>query len=667
MKHGWSWASLSMLSMHVFACALYAQRAAPIQALNITGLEGDLMLDGHYRNDEQTLGSGRVSTDTDSFLREELGLQSNGYFYHPNLVDWNASVRLGLSQQRIEIDGEKYDSDGDVTGYNLSALLLKEKPVSARVYARKTDDFIDRSFARRIEMNSRVTGAEVYYKGAVPMSLLYEQRDDYEESDIRTDDESSQLWRFQADDERDPDRYTQLVFEHEDIDKTATFFLEGQPPIIQDLPDRRDDLRVSNRWYFQDGSYRHSLFGQTRVLRRRGSFNNDLFSFNQRLELQHSDTLSTFYHVQASEDDTDVQDEERLEGEAGFIKQYYQSLTVTGRVFAVDNTIDASTDQTIGTFFDLDYRKYTPIGRYTSTLGIGTDREKQTTESGQLSVIDEVHVLAGVTPQQLHEPNVVPGSVVVTDSTNTVTYIEGLDYRIQDFGQFSEIVRLVGGSIPDGAVVLVDYSSGAAENARIQNNRINWRQRLQLGESPFALLSEYRLRDEKLMSGDDPGNLNREETMLFGLEYRLEPFTIVGEYETRDERLSPSSRAYRVRGTYDQVFNDTMTTTLGADYEKLNYTDAQDFNLEPGRDYLDRYRVYGHASVKLRRDLIGRLEASYSDMKGRENDRLARVGGSLDFRRGNLTFTINAYHEEYKQEDETGTSDAVRFTLRRSF
>lgn len=649
------------------AGAVQGQSAAPIQAVNVTGLEGDLLLTGHYRIDEETRGDGRKTEEKDVFFREELGLRTSGYFYHPNLVDWNAGLRLGLTQQRIDINDDSFDSDGEVTGYNLSALFLKEKPVSMRAYARKSDDFIDRSFARQIELNTRVHGAEVYIKGQTPISILFERSDSYEESDIRTDDETTDLFRFQITDDRDTDLFTELFYEHEDTDKTATFFLDGEPPVIQDLPDRRDEVRLTNRWRFPDGDQTHSLYGQSRLLRRRGSFDNDLFSFNQRLDLEHSDTLSTFYRAQVLSDDTDTQKEDLIEGELGFIKQYYQSLTVTGRVFGSDNTFDTSAEQDFGTFFDFDYRKNTPAGRYNSSLGVGTEFTKQTSDSGELGIRDEPVVLAGVTPQQLREPNIVPGSVVVTDVNNAVTYIEGLDYRLQKFGQFTEIVRLVTGSIANGQLVLVDYEAGAAEDARFQTNRIHWRQRLQIQDTPFALISEYRLRDEKLRSGDDPGNLDRDEIILFGLEFREDPFTIVGEYEQRDQRLSPSSVSYRVRGTYDQVFNDTMTTTVGADYEELRYTDAEDFDFEPGRDFLDRYSVFAHSTVKLRRDLLTRFEASFSDMRGRDNDQLARVGVSLDYRRGNLSFTISGYHEEYEQEDETGESDVVRFTLRRSF
>ncbi len=645
-----------------------AQQSAPIQNLNITGLEGDLLLTGHYRKDHETrASSGQVTDEKDVFFREELGLRSRGYFYHPNLLEWNAGLRLGLTQQTIDINDDSFDSDGTITGYNLSGLLLREKPVSVRAYASKSDEFIDRSFARQIELNSRVHGAEILFKGATPISLLYEKSDEFEESDIRTDDETTDLLRFRITDSRDKDLFTQFTYEHEDTDKTSIFFIPGGAPIVQDLPDERDEFNLANRWRFHDGDNTHTLFGHTRMLRRRGSFNNDLFSFNQRLDYQHSDTLSTFYRGQVLSDDTDTQKDDFLEGEVGFVKKYYKSLVVTGRIFGSDRQLDSGTEQRYGTFVDLDYRKRTPVGRYSSSLGVGVDQETQTSESGELGVRDEAVVLAGVTPQRLREPNIVPGTVIVTDISNAVTFIEGIDYRLQDIGRFTEIVRLVTGTIVDGQLVLVDYASGAAEDGQFRTNRVNWRHRLQLKDLPIALIVEYRLRDEQLESGDDPGNLDREEVILLGAEFRVDPITLAGEYEQRDQRLFPSSRAYRFRGTYDQLIDDTLSFTIGGDYEKLRYIDADDFGFEPGRDFLDRYSLFAHSTVKLRRDLLARFEASFTDMRGRDNDKLARVGGSLNYRRGNLDFTISAHHEEFEQEGDDGESDVIRFTMRRSF
>ncbi len=646
----------------------HAQKGAPIQSINIVDIGGDLLFEGHYRKDHETRGASGLTTDEkDLFFREQIELRLGGYSYHPNLFDWDAALRLGVSQQRIDINQDSFDSDGTIVGYNLSGILLKEKPVSVRVYASKAEEFIDRSFARSIELDSRAHGAEVYFKSSVPISLLFEQSHTREESDLRIDDEQTDYLRFKVTDDRDRDWFTVFTYEHEDTDETSTFLSSSSPPTPQDLPDRRDELNLSNRWRFGDGLNPHRLSGSTRLLRRRGAFFNDLFSINQRLDLYHSETFSTFYRAQASYDDNQTQNDDLISGEVGLVKKYYQSLEVTGRVFGSDRQIDEGSEQVFGGFVDLDYQKRTGVGRYSSNLGLGTERETQRTAGGELSIRDEPVTLSGILPQRLGEPGIASGSIVVTDINNILTFVQGVDYRVQQIGEFTEVVRLVTGTIADGQTVLVDYTAGAARDGQFRTDRINWRHRLELDDLPVALFFEYRLRDEQIESGDDPGNLDREEVYLLGSELTFNDLTLIGEYEQRNQRLFPSSTAYRARGTYDRVFDDTLAMTLGGDYERLRYKDADAFGFEPGRDFLDRYSLFGHLTTKLRRNLIVRLEASYVDLRGRENDTLGRVGASANWSLGNLDVSISGYHAVYEQEGDDGTSDYVMFTLRRSF
>lgn len=64
----------------------------------------------------------------------------------------------------------------------------------------------------------------------------------------------------------------------------------------------------------------------------------------------------------------------------------------------------------------------------------------------------------GVTKRNIHAVN-------VTDSTGTVTYVEGTDYTVDtDVGR---IMATVGGSISDGQSLLVDYNYDATEYPKI--------------------------------------------------------------------------------------------------------------------------------------------------------------------------------------------------------
>jgi hypothetical protein len=642
-----------------------AQNNTPIQNVNITDIGGDVFILGHYRQDDETRGN-TSTNETDFFIEEGVDLNLGGYFYHPNLVDWNASVRLGLTQQRIGINEDDFDSDGTILGYNFAGIVLKEKPVSLRLFASKSDEFINRSFARAVQVDQRVEGAELLTKGAFPMSFLFEHSVDKEESDLRVDDEERSYFRYFVSDERDENYYTSLTYEHEDVEHTSDFLVPGGDVIRQDLPDQRDEVNVLNRYRFGDAANPHRLDGHFRAMQRTGFFENEIFLLDERLELAHTPTFSTFYQGIASIDDTDTQSDRSIFGELGFHKKVYESLDIVGRTIALDRQLDDGSEHSIGGFLDLDYNKNTPIGVYHSAMNIGREYQQEQFEGGQQSIRDEAITLVGVTPVFLREPNVLPGSITVTDSNNVITYVQGIDYFLQQIGTFTQVSRIPSGTIISGQTVLVDYTADAARDADFHTDLFNWSHRIDFDQIPIAIFGSYRLRDEVLDSGDDPGNLDREEVYLVGADLLLDPVTLTGEYEIRNERLFPSSTAYRFRGDLIQAM-EGYSVGAGAHYENRQYQDAQSFGFDPGEEFLETYGAFANAATKLNRNLLLRLDGSYLKTRGRENTELAAIGASAVWSYGNMELSIGASYEIFEQEGDEGDSILLNFAVRRSF
>src|SRR6267378_1330880 len=76
-----------------------------------------------------------------------------------------------------------------------------------------------------------------------------------------------------------------------------------------------------------------------------------------------------------------------------------------------------------------------------------------------VSVTNESHVLIGTTPTSLGNSNVVLTSVVVADSTGTVTYTNGVDYTLTGNADGSaSLQRTSDSTIPDGSQVSVSYN-----------------------------------------------------------------------------------------------------------------------------------------------------------------------------------------------------------------
>jgi hypothetical protein len=80
-------------------------------------------------------------------------------------------------------------------------------------------------------------------------------------------------------------------------------------------------------------------------------------------------------------------------------------------------------------------------------------------QTNQLSVTNEPQTLNGTNAAQLNDPNIVPGTVSVADSTGTNFYASGQDYLLTTNGVETLLARATNSSIPDGATVLVSYNA----------------------------------------------------------------------------------------------------------------------------------------------------------------------------------------------------------------
>ncbi len=520
--------------------APFARRTYPIKTLAVTDRHARAFVNGDVRS-EQEKRAGVKTTESDSFFEEGIDYFLKGYAYHPNLVDWNAQFRLGLSQQTTKINSRSYDTNGNLLGYTLSALLLQQKPLSVRLTASDNDEYLQRSFARANEYKTSRQSVELISRYLVSSSLLWENVRSDEISDQRETKRHTRRLRFSAESRTNPDQFISLVYEHEDTAQTATFIPQSGPIVVQNQPTKRDDVNISDVIRFGPKDAKSTLSGRARYQKRSGFFPDDIITLEQRLDLVHTPTFSTFYHGIYNSEKTETEKDVLTLAEAGFLKKIYGSLQFGGRVTISSRDFGTGTEDTVGAFINADYRKHTDVGLYQATLLVGREREKQTSTTGVKPVIDESVTLSGVAFVPLAEPNVLPGTVVVTTADHSFTYREGIDYDLDTVGVTTRIARLGGGLIGDPETVLVSYSVRAGTKDTFNRTLVTWTNRLGLKWIPVWLYVNYRLRDEELTSGTDPGNLDRVATTLLGVEYRYRGLTAAVEHEMRDERLSPSS------------------------------------------------------------------------------------------------------------------------------
>jgi hypothetical protein len=654
------------------APARAAQKKMPIQPLGITQFGGDLLINGNMQTQSQTAADKKVTTESESFFDETLSINSAGYIYHPNLLEWFGGIRGGFVQQSITVNDQTTVGPGQVKGYNISGTFLREKPVSVMLFSSDTRSFINRDFASSTDLKSTRNGGQVMLKGDVPMTLMFEKVTMDENSGLRTDQRTTRHIKYTASQERFKDAQIEFFYDHEETDEIVTFRpSQGGQQTKDQLPYIRDEADLMSLIKFGPAEYSSTLGLHGRTMQRLDTFPEHMRSGDLNLNLAHTKNFSTFYRASYSEDQTEVDQERNANGSVGFSQQVYDSLTITGHVDGQKFQFPDGMRTQKGEFLSLDYQKKTPIGRYSSSLMLGVQDTSEQTKNGEEAIRGESVTFIGfLTFVPLSGRNIVPGSIRVWNTTRTIEYQAGLgkDYDLQTIGATTSIEPLPGGLIGPAQKVLVDYIVTAAKSAAWRTDFSTWDNRLQLPEGiPITLYYNFNRQADHLTSGDDPGNLDIQTGRLGGAQFEQWGLTLTGEHETRDMKLSPPTTANRARVQYMAHIARDVDLSLGGSNEHLMYRNAQQFGMQPGRDRLYTLQGFARATFRLQRNLLFHMEAEYDKTQGLENRVLKHVGVGVEWSYRDLEINVEVKQSDYVQEKTSGQSQSLLFSVRRRF
>ena len=104
-----------------------------------------------------------------------------------------------------------------------------------------------------------------------------------------------------------------------------------------------------------------------------------------------------------------------------------------------------------------DYTKKIPFGQLRLSYHYYRHNQENESEEVPRQILNEPHILLDGSPELLDKPYVDISSVVVKDNTGTIIYQENLDYILVERNNFVEVQRVLGGLIPNGGQILVDY------------------------------------------------------------------------------------------------------------------------------------------------------------------------------------------------------------------
>lgn len=565
---------------------------------------GELELLWRYRSESRDFPDGTGDDVSENHFEETISLETRGHIYHPNLVELNLAATVGLSQSFFDINDESSTDNGFINEYDLNALILRKEAAPVTLYTRRTQDLINREFGPTLDNVIMTTGAVWDIRSKALPTRLEIYRSDQKQSGITGDDGTS-----------DSDfELTQNVFTWHSEARPREGHLLTWDYTLSQVTEQTSGFEDNDYW-LNDANLSYSIdFG----LEQRSNFLSSLTVYDQsgdfplfrarwleQLRLYHGPSFETRYAFAYDRQSfTNVEDEtldqDRVRGTAGFTHRLYDSLETRANVGTeyVDRSDDSGSTEY---FADLtfDYNKQVPFGDLNLFLTLAYDWQDNQQQVSATPFVDVQRQFSDPAPIILVGNGIDPESIRITDPSGIVLYRPGDDYTVTPFADRVEINRTVGGRIPNGQTVLIDYLLvPQAENTTTTTFfGFGGRYDIELGADSVLSLHARYARQEQTIDSDDPGGFtpNSFTDIIYGVEYRFRDLTVGVEQENRDATISPFD-ATRYYATYAHRFSRDLLLNLNATYTQIEYTDED--------NEVDLLAVSCSAQYRLTRELF---------------------------------------------------------------
>lgn len=489
-------------------------------------------------------------------LEERLRLSLRGSVYHPRFLTWYLSGGGSLLQGRLRATGIGSDTDERARWRYLARIsLLPTHRYGLQLEAGRRDDEV-------LELHSgSLHSVEERYRAAARWSGPILLRGEGLWIDQRADGDTIH---------RDELRRRAWVTARREDPTLGRFELR------YDYDDLEDRIR-STDYAQQRGTFHHRAQSADRVhalqtrlgaLKRTGLSRYQILEASERYLFRPTRRWLLSLGGGWSQNERSGERITNTRGEAGVSYSLYRSLTLRVTGAAQDQQSRRGRERRYQPGAAISYRKRIPHGLLSLSYRGWVHEVDRNIDEQLLAVIDEPVVVQDAATTLLAREDVVPATVLVTDTTGATIYTAGVDYQLQTVGRRTELVRIATGAIADGQTVLVDYDYTVTGDVRFRNYAHDARASYFIGGflRPFA---ELRLNRPERLGGT--GRLpDRTTEQRYGVELRLE--RVRGRVLYEDvERTSGSYRSWGGDAAVDLVVSPSGRLTVGGSALRTDY------------------------------------------------------------------------------------------------
>ena len=646
--------------------------AQPNTPRELTGVEftdfgGHVDFVLRWRDRDQTSKTTPSETRSEETIFEEsLTLETEGYIYHPNFLEFGLAGTFGLTQEEFEevVDGQERSStqDGELYEFDVDALIFKKRAFPITVFAHRGRGLVPRPFLPSLETTTTNYGFTwQYVSKKTPINLQFSH----------TDAKLSPLLVARGPDDEGRQKNTELRFEaayhfsdHHVLSLLYEYESVEEEPFEVDYD--ANEITLTHRLGFGD-RHRHHLRSEINYRDQHGTIDLERVRWREDLRLEHSDTLQSRFRFEAldrrrgtrSGDVADV-DEESFLLSGSLRHQLYQSLTSQVRLFARKQEFEPDLDITRwGGQANATYRKTNPWGVLHANYGFRVEWNDQDGPPQVAEVIDEPQTFQDPDPIILRNRNILVGSISLKAQDRVTIYQRGRDFVLRLIGNLVEIERVVTGRISNGETVLVDYrfSFGGSFDLDTVAHQFGIRQDFEFGLTPYY---RFDWQDQSLSPASATGAIAEDITAhVVGIEYRKAALRLFAEYEDHDSTINPFISS-RYGASYAHKFKSGAETSL-----HLRYTDTS--HGPPTRRDITLFTCEG----RHRHPLTPNLTVEGSVLYRNGEDSVSRdtegfdVSLALEWSIRETDIKVSFEHRDFEDEFTENDSSALFVHLRR--
>jgi len=536
-----------------------------------------LGLDASYElEDEKRTVAGDATETTTRDVLEKVTISTEGWVYHENLLAYRLSLKPEWRQEQFDqkapalSSGQTRKRDTSLFAYDAGVTLLKHKPLTLDVFANRDSRQIDLSYTQDTEIDSDVWGARLNLKNAVlPVSVGFTSRQSVQTGFYQSDEDREVLQAVIKHNSKKS--VTELNILHDNGKRSTRTDLTPEPAAIDSVVTNSE---LTNTLFFQEGN-RLRLDSQVyRTESEYGGTDYSSWTVNENLFWSKSKNLLAQSALNFSQREVNGVSSENKTLNLLVTHRLEDILTTNFGAGAGTRDYAGGSQDRYQTNLGIVYRR--PFQWGSLEVGAGYDYAVTGRTGGTDRInTDERQVLRTGEDTSLRLENIELDSIVVTNLSGTVVYVENIDYSVYSLGSEVLIRRILSGNIADGQEVRVYYVYRVA--TEYDDAQFGQDYRVDLALWDFAYFTYTHNRDDqKILSGEPPANRLDDTFDRVRLRFDAGWSETRLEYEKKDRKSGNSTTTSSVRELINFRTFRSFTFHLSGLYGEREFTDIHE-------------------------------------------------------------------------------------------